>query len=450
MMSRLTPLVLFAALTGASAPLASPPADPSNLTVHEWGTFTTIAGDDGRPVEWSAWAGPQDLPCFVEKLKWCAKCTPGATVRMETPVLYFYGPQPAKLDVSVKFRQGLLTEWYPRAAASPDTIPQSGLSRPFTHSLRWSAVDVTPGAAEHFPTEPAKNHYYAARETDAAPLRVGSQQEKFLFYRGIGRFEIPIVATTPDSTRVVVKNTGSEPLAAVVLFENRGGRIGYRISHGVTGERTFATPALNSGLDQLTGELERVLVAQGLYRARGPRHDRDLAGLVVRGGDAPLLHRAAAAGGPRPAAADRPGAGRALAGLRGPRRAVHGRDARRRQPRDRVERSGRRRQIRPLRAGNHESSLPGGDHLSRRTLAGRPGAAAGICLAGARGFVRLTVADVLGTLDSYQKVNARWADYCPPRVSSTASRMMATSTATASHVVCATLFSISLSPPILA
>ena len=265
MMSRLTPLVLFAALTGASAPLASPPADPSNLTVHEWGTFTTIAGDDGRPVEWSAWAGPQDLPCFVEKLKWCAKCTPGATVRMETPVLYFYGPQPAKLDVSVKFRQGLLTEWYPRAAASPDTIPQSGLSRPFTHSLRWSAVDVTPGAAEHFPTEPAKNHYYAARETDAAPLRVGSQQEKFLFYRGIGRFEIPIVATTPDSARVVVKNTGSEPLAAVVLFENRGGRIGYRISHGVTGERTFATPALNSGLDQLTGELERVLVAQGLY-----------------------------------------------------------------------------------------------------------------------------------------------------------------------------------------
>ena len=265
MMSRLTTLVLFAALMGASAPLASPPADPSNLTVHEWGTFTTIAGDDGRPVEWSAWAGPQDLPCFVEKLKWCAKCTPGATVRMETPVLYFYGPQPAKLDVSVKFRQGLLTEWYPRAAASPDTIPQTGLSRPFTHSLRWPAVDVTPGAAEHFPTEAKKNHYYAARETDAAPLRVGSQQEKFLFYRGIGRFEIPIVATTPDSTRVVVKNTGREPLAAVVLFENRGGRIGYRISHGVTGEQTFATPALDGGLDRLTGELERVLVAEGLF-----------------------------------------------------------------------------------------------------------------------------------------------------------------------------------------
>ena len=265
MMSRLTPLVLFAALTGASAPLASPPADPSNLTVHEWGTFTTIAGDDGRPVEWSAWTGPQDLPCFVKRLDWCAKCTPGATVRMETPVLYFYGPQPAKLDVSVKFRQGLLTEWYPRAAASPDIIPTNGLSRPFTHSLRWSNVEVTPGAAENYPKEAATNHYYAARETDAAPLRVGSQQEKFLFYRGIGKFDIPITATTPDSTRVVVTNTGREPLAAVVLFENRGGRIGFRVGHGVTGQRTLDSPALTSDLNQLTGELERVLVAQGLY-----------------------------------------------------------------------------------------------------------------------------------------------------------------------------------------
>ena len=41
-------------------------ATPANLTVHEWGTFTSVAGRDGKAVQWLPLAGPNDLPCFVE------------------------------------------------------------------------------------------------------------------------------------------------------------------------------------------------------------------------------------------------------------------------------------------------------------------------------------------------------------------------------------------------
>jgi hypothetical protein len=270
MMSRLFLLVLIVATAAAPAPPAAPapdpPADPSTLVVHEWGTFTTIAGENGRPGDWPAWSGPQDLPCFVERLKWCAKCTPGATVRMETPVLYFYGPDKASVDVSVSFPRGLLTEWYPRAAPSPADLPSTLFgSKGFTHTLSWSDVTLAAGDAA-FPTEPGTNHYYEARDTDAVPLRVGSQREKFLFYRGVARFDIPLHVTSTPNDRVAVTNTGPDAIAAVILFERRGERVGFRVSKAVRGRIAFEAPALTGALEALATELEQVLTDQGLFR----------------------------------------------------------------------------------------------------------------------------------------------------------------------------------------
>ena len=41
-----------------------------DLTVHEWGTFTAIAGKNGHAVEWQPLPSPgtTDLPRFVEHL----------------------------------------------------------------------------------------------------------------------------------------------------------------------------------------------------------------------------------------------------------------------------------------------------------------------------------------------------------------------------------------------
>src|SRR5688572_28501480 len=70
----------------------------NRLVVHEWGTFTSIAGRDGVALEWRPLSGPSDLPKFVHtfsKPDRGIRPQPGksdlrARVRLETPVLYFY------------------------------------------------------------------------------------------------------------------------------------------------------------------------------------------------------------------------------------------------------------------------------------------------------------------------------------------------------------------------
>src|SRR2546422_3321768 len=72
--------------------IAGQPATPG-LTAHEWGTFTAIAGTDGHAMKWTPLTVPDDLPNFVEHLSNANfKLGLRGTIRMETPVLYFYSP----------------------------------------------------------------------------------------------------------------------------------------------------------------------------------------------------------------------------------------------------------------------------------------------------------------------------------------------------------------------
>ena len=109
-----------------------PPAAPSSspLTVHEWGTFTSVAGEDGRAQEWLPRQAPGELPCFVERLPLNVKGYLPGTVRMETPVLYFYSPVATTVDVKVRFRNGVITEWYPRARVEPSVLELPAYRRP--------------------------------------------------------------------------------------------------------------------------------------------------------------------------------------------------------------------------------------------------------------------------------------------------------------------------------
>src|SRR5712692_9030165 len=89
----------------------------SGLTAHEWGTFTSIAGEKGQAVEWSPLTGSTDLPEFVEHFRNAGfKLGLRGTVRMETPVLYFYNSREEIVYVNVGFVKGGITEWYPQAS----------------------------------------------------------------------------------------------------------------------------------------------------------------------------------------------------------------------------------------------------------------------------------------------------------------------------------------------
>ena len=239
---------------------------PSDLTVHEWGTFTSVAGEDGSAIEWDALGCKSDLPGFVHDYGYRGfKWTLQGTVRMETPVMYFYSSHELDAHVKVEFPQGLITEWYPQADYQIHQHDMHSVVRSLGGTIEWKNVKVQPRATPALPVESAPSRYYAARQTDAAPLAVGDQHEKFLFYRGVGRFPIPLSAWVSGAGTVTVENRGQEPVPSVILFENRAGRLGYRMAGAVAGAATLDAPQLNGSFPQLRHDLESALVAQGLY-----------------------------------------------------------------------------------------------------------------------------------------------------------------------------------------
>lgn len=261
-------LLIAASLTSAATILDAQdqsPAkatSPNRLVVHEWGTFTSVSSADGKAQSWSPLIGPSELPDFVYRSKEaqpssqgrCLKCEL-ALVRMETPVLYFYTDRETTASVKVDFPQGRITEWYPQA-------------REASRGINWEHFTVLPNAQVSFPVSKGESHYYPARETDAAPIRLGDESkieyEKFLFYRGIGNFELP-VAVKLAGDQVTVKKAGQNELARIVLFENRGGRVGWRVLDSLKSETTLARPELGQTVESLHRDLEKILVAQGLY-----------------------------------------------------------------------------------------------------------------------------------------------------------------------------------------
>jgi hypothetical protein len=242
------------------------PGQTADLVVHEWGTFTSIAGADGRAVEWLALDGPADLPCFVERTPGVQKSRLAATIRMETPVLYFYAAREARVQVRVGFERGAITEHYPRGAVEAVGLDRTSLKRPgLVSRITWRDVRIVPNAPATFRTERAPNHYYAARNTDASPIEVGTERERFLFYRGLGGFAAPVGATTGPSDEIAIAALTNDEIPALLLFENRGGRTGHRVHDRPTRELRLAPPALDTDVESTRRVLEHMLVARGLY-----------------------------------------------------------------------------------------------------------------------------------------------------------------------------------------
>jgi hypothetical protein len=260
----------------------TPTSDPS-LTAHEWGTFTSIAGKDGRAVDWLPLTGSTDLPAFVEHFQ-----TPDfkgglrGTVRMETPVLYFYANHSTTVAVHVSFAQGLITEWYPHAnrVEPADLQTQTRLAAYYKDwnqrqkqpdsSISWDSVSLQPHDSGSFPREDSTNHYYAARQTSSTPLRIktqsGEQVEKFLFYRGVASFSVPVSVNLAGDGKILAENHTSQEIPAMLVFERRGDKIGFRFADASAATPTLDPPELNATMDSLKQAVEDMLIAQGLYQ----------------------------------------------------------------------------------------------------------------------------------------------------------------------------------------
>lgn len=251
-----------------SVALASPPhveiteahrAAAAATVVHEWGTFTSSHGPDGAPLEWRVLQGGEPLPDFVhhrgdadalrDAVGRIPTGPPGtksgwATVRMETPVLYFHAPAPTRLHVRVGYPSGTLTEWYPAARE----LGSGGLD--------WGWVGIEPSAPDPLPHRGSANHYYEARKVRAATVRVDDEVERFLFYRGIGG-DLPDVRPTSTAEEVRWDGRGAR---ALVVYEHTDRRRG-----AVRLDRAGAVTRASLTDPDPRALLREALLAEGLF-----------------------------------------------------------------------------------------------------------------------------------------------------------------------------------------
>ena len=244
----------------------------TDLVAHEWGTFTSIAGNAGTAVQWYPWTVPSDLPEFVEHFQSRNfKVNLSGTIRMETPVLYFYAPTETQVSVRVRFSKGLITEWYPhvtRFTPTGDANKVTFIRGDEGGSVTWDAVAIRPRDESAPARESRESRYYAARATAAAPVMVsspaGAQHEKFLFYRGVSSEESPLSALSLANGEVRVESQSELPVAMLMMFDRRGGKSGFRLAKNVEAT-TLAAPALDGTVEAASEEMLAALMDEGLY-----------------------------------------------------------------------------------------------------------------------------------------------------------------------------------------
>jgi hypothetical protein len=230
-------------------------ASSDELVVHEWGTFTSISGSNSQTLEWTPYRGGAELPRFV----YGSKLSTTGSVRMETPVIYFYTPKQLTCTVKVSFPKGHITEYYPM----PD-FPVFG-----SGSIEWKRVELLPGRAVNLPLESSGNHYYHARATDAVPLKVWKgnvidEYEKFLFYRGVGSFAMPLSVEIHED-RVVVQQAATSGINEVILFESGQGRTSCFRTAFLSSSIEVNRPLPDCSVESLKRDLEMLLAKHGLY-----------------------------------------------------------------------------------------------------------------------------------------------------------------------------------------
>jgi hypothetical protein len=288
--------LFLAVLTAVQIHFAAASPVGRDYVAHEWGTFTSVQGADGIQLEWNPFV-VSDLPKFVyDRNRPHAGVKAGQALppvklgfstlqRMETPVIYFYSDKEQMVDVTVNFPQGVVTEWYPQLSPAIKARPEAMLLEPRT--IRWDKVRVLPlkqndTLASALPFEASGSHYYAARETDADFLRVGTdgksgqseETEKFLFYRGVGNFHAPLTVTqSGDGESITLQNTGGEELRHLFVYRVHDGQGKFlyvkRLAPGAD-ETVKLQPAKNlSSLPTLRTDiarhLQQALVKEGLY-----------------------------------------------------------------------------------------------------------------------------------------------------------------------------------------
>jgi hypothetical protein len=298
---------------------SSAPRTSASLVVHEWGTITTRHAPNGTPEgRLNRISESEVLPTFVHRYEPATTTDdpekslnksplvpgrPDVTMRLETPVLYFYPPAGSAalppFDVSVTFRGGIVNEFYPRAEAAAEVDVErvnakieagyikawdgEVLNNYVVGGVRWTGVTLK----DAVPIPQTSSHAWLAprRVRSTGVLTPSGEGERYLFYRGVGHLEA-LVQTRLTATEVRLRaprrlhwlRVPSMTIGTLWLVDiRRDGSAAFReYSHiGIAKNAAsrelqriplFAETDYTSGaLGDLRQAMKQALVAAGLY-----------------------------------------------------------------------------------------------------------------------------------------------------------------------------------------
>ncbi|MBC8028374.1 MAG: hypothetical protein H7Y89_20460 [Steroidobacteraceae bacterium] len=295
-------------------------ASAQDLVVHEWGTITTVHAADGKAAGGLNKIDESELlPAFVHRfepettrfdpVKKLIKAPripgrPDITMRLETPVIYFHPPAGGfkkSFDVAVRFRGGVINEFYPDADASialdderiadktvVGAIPRQWdgnvLNNYVVGGLAWKGVTLHDTVVAPLTNDPV---WLAPREVQAASVFVAAvgEGERYLFYRGVAHLDALVqTKTTGGNVKVSAPalltwlDAATVTIPKIWLADVReDGAIAFREGAALTLQKGKPGAALGNlkrfsnadhtpdGLKQLRASLKKSLINQGLF-----------------------------------------------------------------------------------------------------------------------------------------------------------------------------------------
>ena len=244
--------------------------------LHEWGTFTTVAGSDGVLLS-GLEREEEHLPPFIHSHLGLENGQPqdqtemariyklhgtlgfnnpmmkgmgtrpvsGVTVKMETPVLYFHSEEAFHAKVKVGFAGGTISQWYPQRSGG-ETLPEPppspdpknkptplaawtlDFAKPYRGAIEWDVDVLDPKQTRDLVLfKPDDNlGWIRTRQAVTNAVRTAKgETEGYLFYRGIGHLD-PGLKTTVDSSETLhLENQSGGRIPYLVVFEIVEGKL---------------------------------------------------------------------------------------------------------------------------------------------------------------------------------------------------------------------------------
>ncbi len=289
-------IIFVAAVLGGCA--AATPSPGQTLIVHEWGTFTSFQDSVGTTIG-GINVDDEPVPEFVHRLdsfpiwtpgsrpaSWsqgAPRCHPDVTLRLETPVVYFYPDSDSAvhepIDFHASFLGGWLTEYFPAARADSPRFPGQ-LTGAIRGRLEWSGLRLGTKAPADLP-QTSERVWLAPRKVRSSTVTTadGKESEKYLFYRGVAHIDAPLVVRQRENHVTIAPRAGdsqghlnSIPTSWMVqVFPD--GRIWYSAfdaQRAVAGAVTISLPpqeadTSHTHLKALQAALREALIEQGLF-----------------------------------------------------------------------------------------------------------------------------------------------------------------------------------------